>query len=643
MDFDKSSIERLKRTLYSRNENVVPKEKRTPVQATEVVDVPSDFGTKPSFDIPFEKMTEQKNSFFNKFLLGSMVFFFITLSIASFIFFGGFRTISSNNVDIRITAPSSISSGEEFDIGLSVVNQNSTDLMEVALFIEYPEGAETVNTSDPLEVRAGRTLSHSRIDLGIINKGQSKDYALRAVLSGAKDIIKIFTFRLEYKVSNSNAVFSKEKTYEVLIGSSPLILDVQYPTEVNSGQPVTLFVNLTSNSSVVTKNSLIKVDYPFGFTYKDSNIKPLPSTGNSIWNMGDLKSGDKKILNITGVLIGQDLEDRSFIVSVGTRSDSIATDFSAKLAEFIATVGIRKSFFDLTLSSDQNESLQLGQSVSVYAKWQNTLPVKIINNHIEVTMDGNILDQSSVLVGDGGFYRSLDNTIIWNKNTTNDLISLSPGDKGQVSFSLSSFINSAQIRTVKNPHINISVVITGNRSGEDTAEISSSADITLKFPSTLSLSAKSYRDVGPFTNTGPVPPRANKETTYTVTWVLTNTANDLKDTIVSAELPVGVEWKNQTSPISENIIYNPDNRIILWKVSNVSAGTGFTNSAKTVSFKVAIIPSLNQIGSVLPILSPTDIMATDTYTSTTLKSNEPALTTHYFDQNFRDGNDIVVN
>ena len=68
MEFEKSSIERLKRTLYSRDDSVVPKERRTPVPERET-DVPHDWGEKASFDISPDTMAKHNNSFFNKFLL----------------------------------------------------------------------------------------------------------------------------------------------------------------------------------------------------------------------------------------------------------------------------------------------------------------------------------------------------------------------------------------------------------------------------------------------------------------------------------------------------------------------------------------------------------------------------------------------
>ena len=50
---------------------------------------------------------------------------------------------------------------------------------------------------------------------------------------------------------------------------------------------------------------------------------------------------------------------------------------------------------------------------------------------------------------------------------------------------------------------------------------------------------------GTFTNTGPIPPKAEAETTYTVTWAVTNPLNNLTDVRVSAILPsYGIKLKH---------------------------------------------------------------------------------------------------
>lgn len=632
MDPEESSIERLKRNLYSRNENLIPKEKRSTISSNEL-NVKNDWGDNPTFNISAADMVKRNNSFFNKFLLGSLLFFVLSLGVAVFIFYGGINMISSNNLEVNVIAPSSISSGEELNAGLTVVNGNRTDLEEVIMYIEYPEGSTAIGEEN-------RILTRDKVDLGVIPKGKSSDYTLRAVLFGEKDAIKTFTLKLEYRVKGSNAVFSKEKKFDITIGSSPLIMDVDYPKEVNSGQIVTLTINLTSNSSVPVRNTLIKVEYPYGFTYKDSNVKPYRDT--SVWNLGDLKDGDKKILTIRGVLIGQNLEDRSFRVSAGSQSVDSTKDFDTALATGIFTVGIRKSFYDLDVVTEQNNAYVAGQSIPVTVAWQNTLPDKVINNKILVSISGNAFDRNKVTVSDNGFYKSVDNSIVWEKNTTNGLASILPGDSDQVSFTVVSPVDLVTGKLVKNPHIDLHVVMSGDRTGSDSAPISSEEDVTIKISSMLGIKAKSLRDIGPFVNSGPIPPRADKESTYTVTWTLSNTTNDLKNTTVTATLPPGVVWKGESSPSGEKIDYNSDSKTVTWNAGAVTAGIGYAFAPREVSFKVGITPSINQVGVEAHIVSMTTATANDTYTEKNISATAPVVTTRYSDPSFVSGKEAVT-
>ncbi len=630
MDEEESSIERLKKSLYTRNEKLVPKEKRTPVSPHEV-EAPPDWGGKRTFDYSPEVVIKRNNSFFNKFLIGSLVFFTLSLAIALFIFFGGLNMISSNNLTLEITAPSSVSSGEELDIGLTITNQNRTDLEEASLIIDYPEGAQSVGDNN-------KPLVHEKIDLGTIAKHDKTNYTVRALLFGDKDVTKTFNFRIEYKVKGSNAVFSKEKSFDVLIGSSPLLLNVSYPTQITSGDTITLKLEITSNSSVPIRNALVKIEYPYGFTYKTSNVKPLRS--NSVWNIGDLKNGDKKTLTVTGVLIGQNQEDRSFRISAGT-PDSGSNDFTESLAQTIVTLGIRKSFFDLGINLVGGTVVHPNENIQMQVMWENTLPDRVLNNVILVKLSGNAIDRSLISVNNGGFYRSGDDTITWDKNGDNDLQELSPGDHNQVTFSLHSLQDNLN-RLVKNPHIDVNVVMTGDRSGTNVESISSVADYSVKISSTLTLVGKTYRSVGPFSNTGSIPPRVDKESTYTIYWSVSNTTNDLKNTLVTATLPPGAVWKNETSAGTGSISYDPDSRLVTWNIGNVSAGVGYSYPVLEAYFKVGLTPSANQVGSPAVVINESKLEALDTYSGNTLTEGITTLTTHYADPDFSTGKDNVT-
>jgi hypothetical protein len=668
MESENSRLERLKRSLYSRNEDSVPKEKRTPVSERSYT-VPTNWGGKDGFDFSDTTMRKKNNSFFNKFFLASVIFFVLALGLAAFIFYGGFNMISSNNVDIEIAGPTSVSSGEELDLNLSVVNGNKVPLQNVKLSVNYPANTQAADGS-------GNPLTLDQFPLDTIGNGQVKNQSVRAILFGQKDSVQTITLQLEYTVAGSNAVFSKEKDYAVSISSAPLLLNVTYPQQINSGQNVTLSVDLTSNSSVVVSGALVKVLYPYGFTYESSSIKParsltlaetlgiatstaeatnLASTTaatstmsqvGALWSLGDLKSGDNKILTITGTLVGQDMEDRSFDVSVGVPESPGQLNFTSPLAEQLATIGISKPFFNLSLTNPLNGGQNFapsGQSVSMVLGFQNTLPDKIVNSQITVSLSGNVFDPSQVRADSGGFYSSSNSSILWNKNTTDSLAEISPGDSGRVSFDLTPLVSGAQIGTVKNPHIDISATMSGSQTGTQTVDVSSTQNATFKFLSTLGLSAASYRNSGPFTNTGPIPPQADTESTYTITWTLTNTSNDLTGTTVSGTLPVGIVWKGQTAPASEHIAYDPDSRVVTWSVGDVSAGAGFTFSPRTVSFQVGVTPSLTQVGQSIDLLPSSTASATDTYVQSTISANAGDVTTQYSDPGFIPGDDRVVN
>lgn len=630
MNPEESSIERLKRTLYSRNEDIIPKEKRTPVSPKDF-DIPTSWGEKPNYELPPEVIVKRNNSFFNKYFFGSIAFFLLSVGIAAFIFLGGMNTISSNNITMDIIAPTSVSSGEELSIGLSIKNGNRATLEDVTLFIDYPDGTESV-------LEENKPISHEEVQLGTIEDGKIKDHGLRVVLFGEKDTIKSFVFRLEYKVTGSNAIFSKEKTYEVIIGSSPILLEVKYPREVNSGQNITMEIEMTSNSSVPIKDALVKVEYPYGFTYKSSNIKPVRD--NSVWSVGDLKNGDKKVIEVVGTLIGQNLEDRSFTISAGTKNGSVF-DFDTPLVSTLITMGIRKSFFDLSVSPFNNGVGTPGGSNNTSIAWQNTLPDKITDARIEVKLSGNSLDRSKVSVGSDGFYRSVDDVIIWDKNTSNSLSEMSPGDFGRVSFSVASIQNLVQPRLIKNPFINLKITMSGERAGRDGGTVSSTEDVTIKISSVVNLTSKSLRNSGPFSHTGPIPPRADNESTYTISWTLTNTTNDLRSASVKAVLPPGVSWKGEVSPSSEKITYDPDTKVITWDIGNVSAGAGFTSSAKQAYFKVGLVPSINQIGTTPNLILQSNFTSFDLFTESDLKVSSSPVTTKSSD-GISTGGEVVI-
>ena len=165
----------------------------------------------------------------------------------------------------------------------------------------------------------------------------------------------------------------------------------------------------------------------------------------------------------------------------------------------------------------------------------------------------------------------------------------------------------------------------------------------VKINSDLQIVSKALYYDGPFQNSGPIPPKAENKTTYTILWTVTNSANTISGVEARAILPFYVRFTGMTSPPSENLFYNESTREVLWKLEKVSPGAGLTGDPREVAFQVELSPSLSQVGSIPQLLSETVLTGTDNFTNSTIKTTRSALNTKLAnDSQFKSGNEKVV-
>jgi len=603
MTVEDDRIEQLKRKLYSRG-NFTPITKRFQM-GTYNKAVKENWSENTELHIDGMPEGEKTHPLLKKFLYGALVFLVVSIGIALYMFFGGGNQVSSANVDIKILGPASVASGEKIDLGVSLVNENRIALKNVVLTVEYPEGARaSPDTTEPLK----RTTENVKD----INKGSVHNLTTKLILFGDKDSIKTLIFKMEYTVVGSNARFTKEKKYDVSIGSSPLLISVSAPQEVNSGQQFQVQITVASNSGALIKDVLVKAEYPYGFAYTDSSL--MPEGDKQTWNIGDLKNGEKKVFTVKGSIVAQDNEERTFrfmVGSVGTEQNTIDT----VLGTAMPTISLRKPFFNATfaLAGDTADTVAVGRVGRVTGQLiiTNSLADSLSNIVTEVSMSGSALNKSGVKVTDGGFYQSSQNVIIWDRNGNSNFELLRPGEKEDASFELENFIIPANM---KNPEITFDVTLKAVRSlvGGGVDNVTSTMVKKLRFLTNLNVTTRSLRG-GVFGNTGPVPPVRNSASTYTVEWSISNTHNDVSNVVVKATLPAYADWMGAVSPATENVMYDADKRTVTWNAGTVGALAGFSTSPKKVLFQVRLNPSISQVGIAPSLTNTTTVSGLDTF------------------------------
>ena len=638
---DKSYIDDLKKSLYSRTVPDVQTRRRVDYEEKDS-DVQKDWA--PSREVeekPVVLNSEYKSdkmSFFAKLFIGSAIFCVIVVGIGAYLFFQGTNLISADNISIDISGPVSIPGGEVVNFDITAKNNNKIDLELVDLTVDFPAG--TTDPQDP-----SQTLKRYRKLLGNIPvDGIAKD-SVQAIIFGEENLQKQIMVSITYSVKGSTSVFTKTKSYDVLVNSSPIRVDIATLKEVTSGQEFDIKVDLSSNSKENLKGILFEAVYPFGFNYISSTQNPI--SGKNVWNIGDIPAGGKRSFTIRGTLMGEDNDLRAFHFNVGAKGDNpvkIATPYLTLDRE----INIQKPFVSLVIDIGGDDEMKdyignFDRNSSVNIEWFNNLSTIVSNMKIVAKLEGSAYDNSTIRP-DSGYYDSGSNTITWSQQTNPEFSSVGPGDSGKVIFNLIPKDFTLGGRSVTNPKITITASVSGNRTQETNVPLTVTASTkrNIIIPSSVDLSARVARSVGPFQNSGFMPPKVDTPTTYTVIWSISNTTNSIRDVEVKATLPPYVKWVNNISPSGENIVYDENSGLVTWNVGSVEANR-ISAERREVAFQIAFIPSIIQVSSSPVLVNQARLTGIDNFTNSKVDSNQDPLTTRYStDPSYKPGDEVVT-
>ncbi len=620
---DNNEIERLKKRLYKKGEVFKERELRSPLS-------PRPSNAKTYWEEPPESeggkiiMPEKPKSFFPK--KSTIIFLIIIalLAIGGVIYFltGGLNIISSSNIEIKMEGPESIKGGELGDWQILITNKNKTRLDLADLIIDYPDGSKPVFNS----LTGAKKLSERR-SLGEINSGQTVSQNVKTYLFGQKDTDKVFKFTLEYRPQDSNAILAKESEQIVRLLQSPLEISIQMPSEVNAGEAVEMEVDILSNAQTVTKDLTFKMEYPPGFQYLGSDLKPV--SGDNLWRLADLEPNSHRTLKIKGILEGQDMMEFAFRASCGP------LDEKGEVMPYgyaIQNIVLKKPFLKINarINNKAEEIVaSAGDNINVDIEWQNTLPEKIAGAVIEAKLEGEAVDQRSISLTKG-FYRSFDQTLVWNQSSLPELATIEPlqGGEAQFKFSIPNPLPSNVINQ-GNPLITLKIEMRAQRITEEgQMEIKNHLAKEIKIATVFQFIRRGLYYSGAFKNSGPLPPKVGRETAYTVVWSLKNSSSAVSDAVVSAYLPSYVRWLDMIEPENANVFYNQNTGEIIWRAGVVPAGAGTETPAKELAFQISFLPSASQVGAQPVLVSEATLNAKDVFTGALIRDIKSALTTN---------------
>jgi len=634
-------VEGLKKKLYSRSNQGDMRDVRTPL-TPDTTDTPKAWAdSKPSLpegpnhDPMLQTAHRKRLSFAAKFFIGSVVFFVVAASAAAFFFLNGTNFISPNNIDMQIVAPSLVDGGSTVTFQYLITNRNAAQLQLADLVITYPDG--TRSAADPT-----KGATSERQSIGTIQPGQQFKRTSSAILYGAEGATEVVHASLEYSLAGSNAVFTKDADITITIGSSPVSISVDAPQEAIAGEPFDVTLTVRNNQTTAVDNVVVQAQYPFGFSALTTS--PKADAGGSYWRLGSMGPGASQTIVVHGSLDGQDGDQRVFKFLSGSDNDPTDTSIATPFLTVPTTLTVHKPFISGSIAiggqTGKVVSVAAGSVVQGEIDWQNNLTTSVSDVEITLSLTGPVLDQNSVDAGNG-FYQSANNTITWTSQQDPSLASVGPGGTGKLTFNFGTLPPGASGSLYSNPTVNLSLNVKGTRTGETGVPevVSSVTQTQVSLASAATLAAKALHFIGPYQNTGPMPPRAEQQTTYTIQWTVKNSSNIIANTAVTAVLPPYVNFvAGQTG-----VAYDPASRTVRWAIGDLKPGVGYTSTALSTNFQVALNPSLSQVSGVPTLTGVAQLTGTDRFAQVPVNTTAEALTTKLTsDPQFVSGMDIVA-
>jgi hypothetical protein len=597
-----NKMERLRKRLYSQDQ-----------PDAETGDAELSQPDAPNTPDDWRHEHEQSNKphvWLNKFLIFTGVFCLLAAGFAGATIWLGNTGMSPNQVDISVSGPSTISAGETTELTISASNNNEVPLEDVSLIAMFPPGTRKPDTS-------GDELRRIRKQLDTLAPGQTQNVTVSASLFGQQDQTQTVDVELNYRVPESNAIFSASSQYAVNIGELPVSIAVESPDQTAPGQPVNFQVNVQSNSAKTLSNVILRANYPFGFS--TTTVSPAPRYRDYVWSLGDLQPGDSRQINISGRYADSVSSGESaFTFSAGIASSQSSTTIGTLFADRETVLSLQEPYIDLVLDLRQDSGgqplvLSPGETIAGNLNYQSNLDTKVSGADIDLEFLGEGVDISSI-TSKAGLYRQPDATINWNPQTNDSLQSIDAGESGRLIFSFTNKSNKNLIGT-SNPTAEMKATLHANSpQGSDLPQrISVETVRSPRLHSGVSVETASLHDNGPFTTDGPLPPRVGESTDYTAHFTVRNTTNNLRDVVLQASVPAFVQIREDPQASTGNFTYNDVTGRLEWTISELTAGAGYDNPPAEIFIPLQITPSNSEESEQPKLLRDVTLTAQDKF------------------------------
>lgn len=504
------------------------------------------------------------------------------------------------DVSLSISAPEEIPSGTEISYQISITNNSNVRLLSVNLEAFYPRGFTFLDAvPDP-------SPDNSRLfALSDLAEGETRKVIIIGQLEGAVQEIKTLTAKLHYQPENFRSNFSAEKAVNTLILSPRIILELIVPSHVVNGQKMTYGLRLTSVASVSFSDLVLRLQFSKSFI-PDSAGAPTSTTSEMAeWRIPRLDPEKITDISLPGRVSGEAGEEL-FAEAQLLLSDESENLLSAGKAYGFTAIRPAPLSLDLILETEESD-LKSGKTVQYRLVYENISDIPLQNATVSVIFETpEILDVSGA---ESEFGQIVGNTMVFAPARYKPFLNIFPQARGELKFKIP-ISESIITRLIKNPHIAIRTEFAAQQIPESL--VGAIIDTRL---ATVAGIESSIVKISPGL--------------FQVNLTVTNSVNDLADTVLTGILPIyGVRIDQATiNPAEERgqFSFNRATGQVRWALGKVFAFSGQFHEARKISFVLDFSESREPVSGEV-VLQNLELSGTDEFTGKNLTAKGADLT-----------------
>ncbi len=554
---------------------------------------------------------------FKKLLLGTSTVILVTI-LGTVIFFINYFKDLLSNVVLEIQGPAEVYRGIPFEIDVSISNTTDSLITEAELTLTHRDSIVNLETLGTKSITADV--------IGDLGSGSLAKKTYRLIATGEVGSEEEITFNLVYFGSQGNR-FETSETKKIKITGSAVQLEVQKPEQILPGSVFELNVKYKNISEFDLAEAVLEIKYPTAFKFIAASLNP--DSLNNYWRLGELRSGSSGNLKIKGTL--ESTDNTSFTMPIIFGARFLGEDFSIAGKEIELTISPSPIGINVLINRRTDYVARVGDRLTYTIQYQNNSGIALADVQIKAELQGELYDFNTLKANAN---INLGNrTVGWDIAYVPGLRLLDPGASGEVSLEIK-LKDDFPINRLNDKNFTLrfsAEIISPSVPYYLTASQTKAAtSLETKVAGLITIEAKAfYRDsLSKIVNSGPIPPRVGKATSYTVHWLIRNYSTDVNDVSVRTVLPPGVTWTGiQKSNIDSVPLYNEATREVVWTIPKVRATKGILDEPLVAVFQIQATPTAADLGKFQELISVTNLRAIDNFTGLELSSSDVAINT----------------